>query len=136
MKRLLMYLFIICAIITNIYFIFVWEPSGKVAVQQNDFALQKTPTKEVISYSKLVYKFDKEKILERLPSDDRKEFDKIINRLSAFDIGKIKEYYEDYNDEEGAVNICNLLEKRLTIEDYKRIREISSSLLEFDNIEK
>ena len=127
MKRIIIYLFLICAVITNIYLIFVWKPPGKVVEQQKI-------TKDVISYSKSVYKVDKEKILERLSSDDKRDFDKIINRLSAFDIGKIKEYYKDSNDEEGVVNIFKLLKRRLTVEDYRRIYEISSSFVEFDNI--
>ena len=129
MKRIIIYLFLICAVITNIYLIFVWKPPGKVVEQQKI-------SKDVVSYSKSVYKVDKEKILERLSSDDKREFDKIINRLSAFDIGKIKEYYQDFNDEEGAVNIFKLLRRRLTIEDYERIHEISASFLDFNNIEK
>jgi predicted ribonuclease toxin of YeeF-YezG toxin-antitoxin module len=104
-----------------------WEPPGKVVAEQNI-------SKEVVSYSKPVYKLDKTKIFERLSSNDKMEFDKIINRLSAFDIGKMKEYYEGSNDEESVKNIFKLLKKRLTIEDYTRIHEISSSFLEFDNI--
>lgn len=127
MKRILIYLFLIGAVITNIYLIFFWQPSSKIVAEQ-------PISKEVVSYSKPVYKVDKEKVLERLSADDKREFDKIINRLSAFDIGKIKDYYEDSNDEEGVVNIFKLLKKRLTIEEYKRIYEISASFLEFDNI--
>lgn len=127
MKRILIYLFLICIVMTNIYVMIFWEPPGKVVIKQKI-------SKEVVSYSKPVYKLDKTKIFERLSSNDKMEFDKIINRLSAFDIGKIKEYYEDSNDEEGAKNIFKLLKKRLTLEDYTRIHEISSSFLEFDNI--
>ena len=30
MKKILIYLFLICAVITNIYLIFYWEPQNKV----------------------------------------------------------------------------------------------------------
>ena len=129
MKRILIYLVLICAVIANIYLIFCWEPQSKVAVQPKD-------SKEVVSYSKSVYKLEKGKILEKLSSNDKKDFEKIIKKLSTFDIGKIKEYYQDFNDEEGVINIFKLLRRRLTIEDYERIHEISDSFLDFNSIEK
>ena len=107
MKRILIYLFLICAVIINIYLIFCWEPQSKVVTQEK-------VSKEAVSYSKSVYKLDKGKVLEKLSSDDKRDFEKIIKKLSTFDIGKIKEYYEDSNDEEGVVNIFKLLKKRLT----------------------
>ena len=129
MKRILVYLVLICTVIVNIYLIFYWKPQGKVAIQPKD-------SKEVVSYSKSVYKLEKGKILEKLSSNDKKDLEKIIKKLSTFDIGKIKEYYENFNDEEGVINIFRLLKKRLTIEDYERIHEISTSFLDFNSIEK
>ena len=57
--------------------------------------IQEKVSKETISYSKSVYKLDKGRVLEKLSSDDKKEFEKIIKKLSTIDIGKIKEYYEN-----------------------------------------
>ena len=124
MKKIVIYLFLVCAVITNIYLIFYWEPQSKVVTQEEI-------SKEAISYSKSVYKLDKGKVLEKLSSDDKKDFEKIIKKLSTFDLGKIKEYYEDSNDEEGVINIFKLLRKRLTTEDYKRIHEISCFIFRF-----
>lgn len=129
MKKKLIYLFSICIVIVNTYLIFYWEPQSKVVTQ-------KEVSKEAISYSQSVYKLDKRKVLERLSSDDKRDLEKIIKKLSAFDLGRIKEYYEDYNDEEGAVSIFRLLRERLTTEDYKQIHEISSSFLDLEKIEK
>jgi hypothetical protein len=129
MKRILIYLVLIFAVIANIYLMFYWEPQSKVVAQPKD-------SKEVVSYSKSIYKLEKGKILEKLSSNDKKDLEKIIKKLSTFDIGKIKEYYENFNDEEGVVNIFRLLKKRLTIEDYERIHEISASFLDFNSIEK
>jgi hypothetical protein len=129
MKRILIYLVLIFAVIANIHLMFYWEPQSKVVSQPKD-------SKEVVSYSKSIYKLEKGKILEKLSSNDKKDLEKIIKKLSAFDIGKIKEYYENFNDEEGVVNIFRLLKKRLTIEDYERIHEISASFLDFNSIEK
>ena len=129
MKRILIYLVLICAVIANIYLIFCWEPQSEGVTQPKD-------SKEVVSYSKSIYKLEKGKILERISSNDKKDLEKIIKKLSTFDTGKIKEYYKDFNDEEGVVNIFRLLKKRLTIEDYERIHEISASFLDFNSIEK
>ena len=129
MKKKLICLFSVCIVITNIYLIFYWDPQSKVVIQES-------VSKEAISYSKSVYKLDKGKALEKLSSDDKRDFEKIIKKLSAFDLGKMKEYYEDSNDEEGAVNIFKLLRKRLTTEDYKQIHEISSSFLDLERIDQ
>ena len=129
MKKKLICLFSVCIVITNIYLIFYWEPQSKVVAQEE-------VSKEAISYSQAVYKLNKGKVLERLSSDDKRDLEKIIKKLSAFDLGKIKEYYEDSNDEEGAVNIFKLLSKRLTTEDYKQIHEISASFLDLDSIDQ
>jgi len=128
MKKNFIYLFLICVLITNIYLIFCWQPQNKVDVEEK-------LSKETISYTKSIYKLDKGKVLEKLSSDDKKEFKKIIEKLSTIDIGKIKEYYDDINEEEGVVNIFKLLKRRLAIKDYERIHEISSSFIDFNTIE-
>jgi len=127
MKRKLIYLFLVCIVITNIYLIFYWEPQSKIVTQDE-------VSKETISYSQSIYKLDKGSVLEKLSSNDKRDFEKIIKKLSAFDLGKIKEYYEDSNDEEGVVSIFKLLMKRLTTEDYKQIYQISASFLDLERI--
>lgn len=127
MKRILIYLSLICAIIANIYLIFYWQPKNKVVVQ-------KEVSKEVVSYSKSLYKFEKEDSLQQLSPENKKEFEKIMKKLSTFDAGKIREYYEYSNEEEGILNIFKLLKKRLTTEDYKKIQEIGSLFLDIDRI--
>jgi hypothetical protein len=129
MKKNLLCLFLICAVIANIYLIFYWNPKNKVVNQEE-------VSKEVVSYSKSLYKFDKENSLQQLSTDNKKELEKIMKKLSTFDYGKIKEYYEYPNEEEGLINIFKLLRKRLTTEDYKRIQEISSVFLDIDGINK
>ena len=128
MKRKLIYLFLVCILITNSYLIFYWEPQSKTIIQDE-------VSKQTISYSQSVYKLDKGSVLEKLSSDDKRDFEKIIKKLSAFDLGKIKEYYEDPNDEEGVISIFKLLKKRLTTEDYRQIHQISSSFLDLERID-
>ena len=129
MKKKLLYLFSVCIVLINIYLMFYWEPQSKVLTQE-------VISKEAMSYSQGVYEVDKGKVLERLSADDKRDLEKIIKKLSAYDLGKIKEYYDDYNDEEGAISIFRLLRRRLTTEDYKQIHEISSSFLDLERIEQ
>lgn len=129
MKKILIYLFLTFTIITNIYLIFYWEPQNKVVIQEE-------ASKEVISYSKSLYKLDKDEVLKRLSPDNKKDLEKIIKKLSTFDLGKIQEYYEDSDEEEGIINIFTLLKKRLTTEDYKKIQEISSPFVDITSINK
>jgi len=129
MKKVAIYLILVFTVMINIYLIFYWEPGNRVVNKEYS-------SKEAISYSKSVYKLDKEKALEKLSPDDKKNFEKIIGKLSAFDLGKMKNYYEDSNDEEGTVNVFKLLRKRLTTEDYKQIHEISASFLDLERIDE
>ena len=122
MKKIVTYLLLLCAVIINMYLIFYWEPQNKVISQE--------VSKETISYSKSESKLDIEKALEQLSPNDRKDFEKIIKKLSTFDIGKIKEYYESSDEKKGVKDIVNLLKERLTTEDYQRIKKISHSFLD------
>lgn len=129
MKKIFIYLFSIFVVILNIYLLFCWQPQTKVAVKEGI-------SKETVSYAKTLYKVDKETALKQLSSEDRRNFENIIKKLSTFDIGKIKEYSEDTNEEEGIINAFMLLKKRLSSEDYKRIEEISSSFIELEEVNK
>lgn len=127
MKKILIYLILVFAIIINIYLIFCWQPQGKGVIKEQ-------VSKETLSYSRSLYKIDKGKVLEQLSVEDKKDLEKILKKLSTFDMGKIKEYYEDSNEEEGIIDTFKLLKKRLTTEDYKRIEEIASSFLDIESI--
>lgn len=119
----------ILTLIVNIYLIFYWQP------QEKDFA-KENASEEVVSYKSNIYKIDKNQILKRISSDDKKDLEKILKKLSTLDMGKIKEYFEDTNDDEGVVNSFLLLKKRLTNDDYKKIEEISDSYLDINQIHK
>lgn len=129
MKKFFIYLFSTFIIILNIYLVFCWQPQSKVNINEDN-------SKETISYGETLYKVDKEKALEQLSADDRRDYERILKKLSTLDMGRIKEYYEDSNEEEGIINTFKLLKKRLTSADYKRIEEISSSFLEMDKVNK
>jgi hypothetical protein len=104
MRKIVIYLLLVYAVIINIYLIFYWEPQSRVINQ-------KEVSNQTLSYSKSVYKLEPEKALKQLSYDDRKDFEKIIKKLSTIDIGKIKAYYENSNEEESIKNIFTLLKK-------------------------
>lgn len=129
MKKIFIYLIITFTLIVNIYLIFSWQPQEKNVAHENT-------SEEVVSYKNNLYKTDKNQILAKLSSDDKKDLEKILKKLSTLDMGKIKEYFEDSNDDEGVVNGFLLLKKRLADEDYKKVEEISTPYLYIDQIHK
>jgi hypothetical protein len=129
MKRILMYLILFFVVLTNIYLIFYWEPQSKSYIQE-------TVSTETASYAKSLYKIDKYKGLEQLSVDDKKKLEKIMKKLSAFDMGKIKEYYEDSDEDKGVIEAFKLFRKRLTAQDYESMEEITSSFLDIKEINK
>lgn len=128
MKKFLTYLLLLCAMIMNIYLIFYWQP-----IDNND---EKKVSKEVTAYSKSLYKVNKDEALNELTDADKKDLDTIIYKLSAFDIGKIKNYSQDYDEEEGVINTFKLLKTRLSGKDYKRVKDICSMFLDIEELEK
>lgn len=128
MKKFLTYLLLLCAMIMNIYLIFYWQP-----IDNND---EKKVSKEVTAYSKSLYKVNKDEALNELTDADKKDLDTIIYKLSAFDIGKIKNYSQDYDEEEGVINTFKLLKTRLSGKDYKRVKDICSVFLDMEELEK
>jgi hypothetical protein len=126
MKKVLMYLLLTILMIINVYLVFFWNPQDKGITKE-------VVSKEVFVQNSL-YKIDRYKILDQLSSDDKREFEKIVKKLSSYDIGLIKQYYENPDEEEGLVNIFKVLKRRLAVEDYRRIEEISSQFFDLDKI--
>lgn len=129
MKRFFTYLLLICVVLMNIYLIFYWHPVNSTYIEEDISA-------EVTSYSKSLYKINKKNVMYQLEDKEKKELEAIIYKLSAFDIGKIENYIEDSDEDRGAINMFKLLKKRLSGEDYNRIREICAIFLDIDELEK
>lgn len=129
MKRFFTYLLLICVVLMNIYLIFYWHPVDSTYIEDDISA-------EVTSYSKSLYKINKKNVLYQLEDKEKQELEVIIYKLSAFDIGKIESYIEDSDEDRGAINMFKLLKKRLSSEDYNRIREICVIFLDIDELEK
>ncbi|OPJ64063.1 hypothetical protein [Clostridium chromiireducens] len=127
MKKYLIGLFLFITVIMNIYLVFYWEPQGQMSAKKED-------VETVVSYTKSIYKVNKGKILEQLSPENKKELEQIMKKLSALDMGRIKEYYEEPDEEKGVINAFKLLKKRLSSEDYNKLEQLSSSFLDIKRI--
>lgn len=127
MKRYLIVLFLFITVIMNVYLVFYWEPQSQLGTQKED-------VEAVASYTKSIYKVDKGKVFEQLSPENKKELEQIMKKLSSLDMGRIKEYYEESNEEKGVLDAFKLLKKRLSSEDYNKLQEISSSFLDIKRV--
>ncbi|MVX63868.1 hypothetical protein GKZ28_09210 [Clostridium chromiireducens] len=127
MKKYLIGLFLFMTVIMNIYLVFYWEPQSQMSAEKED-------VETVVSYTKSIYKVNKGKILEQLSPENKKELEQIMKKLSALDMGRIKEYYEEPDEEKGVINAFKLLKKRLSSEDYNKLERLSSSFLDIKRI--
>lgn len=110
------YLLLVCEIIINIYLISYWKHKTKSLIKKN-------VSKETLSYSKSIYNLELGRVLEQLSSDNRKDFEKIIKKLWTFDIDKIKEHYENSNEEESIKTFIDFKRKDLQqqiIQEWKK----------------
>lgn len=127
MKKNLACIVLIFTIILNVYLMFYWNPGSEYVNEKNN-------SEQTVTCSESLYKVDKDKAIKELTDEERKNLETIMGKLSAFDLGKIKEYIADPNDEEGIKSIFMLLRKRLTSEDYETIKNISSKFLDIERV--
>lgn len=71
MKKVLMYLVLVPTIIINMYFLYIGNRKMKNSAKE-------VVVQETVSYSKPLYKINKEKALSQLSTDNKKELEKII----------------------------------------------------------
>lgn len=130
MKRTLTVIFMCFALAMNIYLIFYWQPKdAKVITTSNNDSVS------VLSYSKSMYKVNKNNIMNILSEDDKKDLTKIICKLSTSDIGKVKEAFDLEDENEGLVTAFKVFKTRLSTQDYKKIRDIFSKFIDIDYLD-
>lgn len=129
MRRFLTYTILFIAITMNIYLIFYWKPKESVLINK-DLNVQ------VSSYSKSLYKINKDKIIEQMDSNDKKDLRRIVSQLSSFDIGRIKEYFNSEDNDEGLIGAFKLLKRRLNTSEYNRIKDIFTPFIDTEELEK
>lgn len=73
-------------------------------------------------------------IEKSLSKDEKEKLDRIIKRLSAVDLIKIKLNFNKENNIEGIREGFNLIEKRLSDKEYEEVKELLSGYIDFNNL--
>ena len=73
-------------------------------------------------------------IEKRLSKDEKEKLDRILKRLSAVDLIKIKSNFNKENNIEGIREGFNLIEKRLSDKEYEEVKELLSGYIDFNNL--
>ena len=73
-------------------------------------------------------------IEKRLSKDEKEKLDRILKRLSAVDLIKIKSNFNKENNIEGIKEGFNIIEKRLSDKEYEEVKELLSGYIDFNNL--
>ena len=152
MKKIYLVL-IFVTIIINMYLIFMWNPSVNsidVAVSSYesmgnilDNNLDKNDTMSHLNNDKqkdnnilekeLLYSNQGE-LLENLNDKDIQDINKILNKLSTSDLSKWSELKNE-EDNDKIIEFFKLMNRRMSKEDYDKIKKIMGKILDIDIIE-
>ncbi|WP_066871836.1 hypothetical protein [Clostridium mediterraneense] len=87
-------------------------------------------TKEVI------FKVDKEKIISKMTSEDRKTLTRMVKKLSMYDYARMINTIKNNGEEEAALDVLEILTKRLNNEEYNKIKGILDPYINIDLLEE
>ena len=87
-------------------------------------------TKEVI------FKVDKEKIISKITSEDRKTLTRMVKKLSMHDYARMINTIKNNGEEEAALDVLEILTKRLNNEEYNKIKGILDPYINIDLLEE
>lgn len=73
-------------------------------------------------------------IEKSLSKEEKEKLDRILKRLSAVDLIKIKSNFNKDNNIEGIRAGFNLIEKRLSDKEYEEVKELLSGYIDFTNL--
>lgn len=140
MKRITLgIIMIICTAITS-YVVFIWQPNENNISEKNakvysedDIAME-TIGESVPVESISIFKVDKRSINESIKKEEKKVIDNIVNKVSTIDLGRIDNFLNKDNKEDGVRESLELLKKRLSNSDYKTIESILDEYIDFDVI--
>ena len=131
-----------------IYYTIFWEPEGttssisSVSVESVDIAIkdisfEQTEKKLVINEEtnkKPILRMKKEQIEEDMSDENKKKLKNILVQLSIVDLNKIEEISKQDDTDKATKEFINLLRKRLSLKEYKKIEEILIPYINFDVI--
>ena len=152
MKKIYLVL-IFVTIIINMYLIFMWNPSvNSIDVTVSSYEsmgnildnnLDKNDTMSHLNNDKqkdnnilekeLLYSNQGE-LLENLNHKDIQDLNKILNKLSTSDLSKWSELKNE-EDNDKIIEFFKLMNRRMSKEDYDKIKKIMGKILDIDIIE-
>ena len=152
MKKIYLVL-IFVTIIINMYLIFMWNPSvNSIDVTVSSYEsmgnildnnLDKNDTMSNLNNDKqkdnnilekeLLYSNQGE-LLENLNHKDIQDLNKILNKLSTSDLSKWSELKNE-EDNDKIIEFFKLMNRRMSKEDYDKIKKIMGKILDIDIIE-
>ncbi len=101
------------------------ETDSKYQIDKSD-----NETKEVI------FKVDKEKIISKMTSEDRKTLTRMVKKLSMYDYARMINTIKNNGEEEAALDVLEILTKRLNNEEYNKIKGILDPYINIDLLEE
>lgn len=126
MKKNIIYIVMVIAVMMNIYLIFIWSPEEFI---------DNSESQSVIYTYKPTYTFDKEEVERKLSSDEKSQLKSILEKMSVFDMECVKTCL-DQGQEEDMKKAFLIMKRRLSMEDYKRVKEILGEFMDMSTIEE
>lgn len=127
-------LLILFTIITNMYLIFKWKPSlNDIAVNSYDNVDNTNIDKDNI-LDELSFYFNPKEGIETLQQSDIEQVNNILRHLSTSDLYKWIEL-KNYKDNEKVIEFFKLIKKRMTSNDYEKIKNIVSKVIDVNRVE-
>lgn len=108
------------------------EDINSIKETDSEYQIDKSDneTKEVI------FKVDKEKIISKMTSEDRKTLTKMVKKLSMYDYARMINTIKNNGEEEAALDVLEILTKRLNNEEYNKIKGILDPYINIDLLEE
>lgn len=125
MKKIIIYSVMSIAVMMNVYLVFIWSPEEFI---------DNVESKSVIYTYKPTYTFDKEEVIRRL-SGDKGELKNILGRMSVFDMECVKSYLNK-GEEEEMKKAFSIMKRRLSNDDYRKVKEIFGEFIDIRIIEE
>lgn len=147
MKRILSFFIMITFSLIPIYYIAIWEPKDGESInainEKSEDYIVKDVNEEETNFiksekksTKPILRMGKEQIEKDMSDENKKKLKNIISQLSTVDLNRIEEISKKDDVNEATKEIINLLRKRLSKKEYKKIEAILVPYINFDVIKK
>lgn len=132
MRRRSCLILVILVSIVTIYIVGIWEPVDESKTVNSGSVISSSEIKADVES----YEVDRDQLLSKLSRIEKEELNNILKSISVVDIAKIEGYIINKNDDKDFKDALELLEKRLSKEEYKKVEEILSPYIDLDILNK